>query len=192
MKITIKKDSEAAKVFESLREDKQEFKENVQSGKFMPPHIKEKIDKLTDELKKVYELAEQSWEGCDGCDENDKHFFMKGFQAGYNRAKPDEIPRLMYKDGREIRSYHSPILDELLKEISDEEALKLAKEMNKQPVIFVPYEISDEEIEKVGEEWCHAIGEDGFVNSGDDYDIHELPAFIAGAKWYKEQLKQTK
>jgi hypothetical protein len=50
-------------------------------------------------------------------------------------------------------------------------------------------EISDEEIEKAGKEWCHAIGEDGFVNSGDDYDIHELPAFIAGAKWYREQLK---
>ena len=52
-----------------------------------------------------------------------------------------------------------------------------------------PDEISDEEIEKAGEEWCHAVGDDGFVNSGDDYDIHELPAFIAGAKWYREQLK---
>jgi hypothetical protein len=52
-------------------------------------------------------------------------------------------------------------------------------------------EISDEEIEKAGKEWCHAIGEDGFVNSGDDYDIHELPAFIAGAKWYREQLKNN-
>jgi hypothetical protein len=91
IKVTIKKDSEAAKAFESLREDKQEFKENVQSGKIMPPHIKEKIDKLTDELKKVYELAEESWEGCDGCDENDKYFFIKGFQTGYNRAKPDEL-----------------------------------------------------------------------------------------------------
>jgi hypothetical protein len=59
--------------------------------KEIPPHIKEKIDKLTDELKRVYELAEQSWEGCDGCDENDKNFWIKGFQAGYNTAKPDEI-----------------------------------------------------------------------------------------------------
>ena len=140
IKVTIKKDSEAAKAFESLREDKQAFKENVQSGKFMPLHIKEKIDKLTDELKKVYELAEESWEGCDGCDENDKNFWMNGFRAGYNRAKPDEL--------------------------------------------------LDEQIGQAGEEWCHAVGEDGFVNSGDDYDIHELPAFIAGAKWYKEQLKQ--
>ena len=65
---------------------------------------------------------------------------MKGFQAGYNRATPDEI--------------------------------------------------SDEEIGQAGEEWCHAVGEDGFINSGDDYDIHELPAFIAGAKWYREQLKK--
>jgi hypothetical protein len=59
--------------------------------KEIPPHIKEKIDKLTDELKKVYELAEESWEGCDGCDENDKNFFINGFRAGYNTAKPDEI-----------------------------------------------------------------------------------------------------
>jgi hypothetical protein len=59
--------------------------------KQIPPHIKEKIDKLTDELKKVYELAEESWEGCDGCDENDKNFFINGFRAGYNRANPDVI-----------------------------------------------------------------------------------------------------
>jgi hypothetical protein len=59
--------------------------------KDIPPHIKEKIDKLTEELKKVYELAEESWEGCDGCDENDKNFYMKGFQAGYYNATPDEI-----------------------------------------------------------------------------------------------------
>jgi hypothetical protein len=118
--------------------------------KQIPPLIKEKIDKLTDELKKVYELAEESWEGCDGCDENDKNFFMKGFQAGYNRAKPDEI--------------------------SDEEALRLAKEMNKQPLTFVPSEISDEEIEKEASK-IHGVG---------------YYAFSEGAKWYKEQLKQTK
>jgi hypothetical protein len=59
--------------------------------KEIPLHIKEKIDKLTDELKKVYELAEESWEGCDGCDENDKNFFINGFRIGYNAAKPDEI-----------------------------------------------------------------------------------------------------
>ncbi len=92
VKITIKKNSESAKAFESLSQEKKEFKENVQSGKVMPPHIKEKIDKLTSELKKIYEMAEQSWEGCDGCDENDKYFWMRGFQAGYYRAKLDEIP----------------------------------------------------------------------------------------------------
>ena len=57
----------------------------------IPQHIKEKIDKLTGELKKVYELAEQSWEGCQGCDENDKYFWMNGFQKGYYTAKPDHL-----------------------------------------------------------------------------------------------------
>jgi organic radical activating enzyme len=187
MKIKIKKDSEAAKEFESLRKDKQEFKKSVESGKIMPQHIKEKIDKLTGELKKVYELAEQSWEGCDGCDENDKNFFIKGFQAGYNTAKPDGIPRLMYKDGREIRSYHSPILDELLKETSDEEALRLAKEMNKQPMIFVPYEISDEEIENAWTSYqreCLEKFEKDTAISG--YAITNKEKFT---KWYREQLK---
>jgi len=97
--------------------------------KEIPPHVKEKIDKLTDELKKVYELAEQSWEGCDGCDENDKYFFMKGFQAGYNRAKPDEISaELRYKDGTPMRKYNSPKLQAIEMEISDEEIKKAAKE----------------------------------------------------------------
>ena len=41
--------------------------------------------------KCVLKLAEQSWEGCDGCDETDKNFWMKGFQVGYNKAEPDEI-----------------------------------------------------------------------------------------------------
>jgi hypothetical protein len=187
IKVTIKKDSESAKAFESLRQEKKEFKENVQSGKIMPPHIKEKIDKLTDELKKIYELAEEHWEGCDGCDENDKNFFIKGFQAGYNTAKPDGIPRLMYKDGREIRSYHSPILDELLKETSDEEALRLAKEMNKQPMIFVPYEISDEEIENAWTSYqreCLEKFEKDTTISG--YAITNKEKFT---KWYREQLK---
>ncbi len=172
MKITIKKDSEAAKAFESLREDKQEFKESVQSGKFMPPHIKEKIDKLTDELKKVYELAEESWEGCDGCDENDKYFFIKGFQAGYNRAKPDEISaELRYKDGTPMRKYNSPKLQAIEMEILDEEIEKaMEKHINNDLDLYESLV-------------------DGHISYNTGIDLLNN-LFIAGAKWYKEQLKQ--
>jgi hypothetical protein len=45
-------------------------------------------DTVYDTVKK---LAEKSWEGCDGCDENDKNFWINGFRAGYNTAKPDKI-----------------------------------------------------------------------------------------------------
>ena len=48
----------------------------------------EDVSKLGYDVKK---LAEQSWEGCDGCDENDKNFFINGFRTGYYRATPDEI-----------------------------------------------------------------------------------------------------
>lgn len=51
----------------------------------------EQHEKWKAEQERVKKLAEQSWEGCDGCDENDKNFWMNGFRAGYNTAKPDEI-----------------------------------------------------------------------------------------------------
>jgi len=45
------------------------------------------------ELKEKYDLAESLWEGCDGCDESDKNFWMKGFVSGlnyYDAQIPDE------------------------------------------------------------------------------------------------------
>ncbi len=68
-------------------------------------------------------------------------------------------------------------------EISDEEALKLAKNMNKQPMTFVPNEISDEEIEKAAFDYVE--------NSEEDKWTATL-TFIAGVKWYREQLKQRR
>jgi hypothetical protein len=65
-------------------------------------------------------------------------------------------------------------------EISDEEALKLTKEMNKQPMVFVPNEISDEDIKRgIKREYL-------FSNS------EEKRLMIEGAMWYKEQLKRNK
>ena len=113
-------------------------------------------------LKELKELAEKAWEGCHGCDENDKNFFINGFITGYNRLKPDLI--------------------------SDEEALKLAKEMKKQPMKFVPDEISDEEIEKAWISYqreCLEKFEKDTTIAG--YAITNKEKF---AKWYREQLKQ--
>ena len=57
----------------------------------MPPHIAEKVDKMIGNMKEVYDLAMESWEGCDGCTEDDKHFFINGFMRGYNMGKPNKI-----------------------------------------------------------------------------------------------------
>jgi hypothetical protein len=112
-------------------------------------------DTVNDTVKK---LAEESWEGCDGCDENDKYFFMKGFQTGYNRAKPDELSHeLRYKDGTPMRKYNSPKLQAIEMEISDEEIEKSA---------FDYVENSEED------KWTATL------------------TFMAGAKWYREQLKK--
>jgi hypothetical protein len=116
MKVTIKKDSEAAKAFESLKELKQKYKEMVESGELS-------------RLQKIYQMAEKAWEGCDGCDGDDKVFWMNGFRAGYNTAKPDELSHeLRYKDGTPMRKYNSPKLQAIEMEISDEEIEKAAQE----------------------------------------------------------------
>lgn len=41
------------------------------------------------EQEKIKQLAEQSWEGCHGCDENDKNMWMNGFIKAYLYAKAD-------------------------------------------------------------------------------------------------------
>ena len=50
--------------------------------------ILEGINNLLEERKTMLqsqrELAESLWEGCDGCDENDKYFWIKGFIAALN------------------------------------------------------------------------------------------------------------
>lgn len=63
--------------------------------------------------------------------------------------------------------------------ISYEQAIEIVKDMNKQPMTFVPNEISDEEI------YNKAVFHDG-----SDYSLGQHNGFIEGAKWYREQLKQ--
>jgi len=64
-------------------------------------------------------------------------------------------------------------------EISDEEWKKIVKEINKQPMIFVPNEISDEEIEKEAEKYPYG-GREG----------SKRMTFMDACKWYREQLKK--
>ena len=42
-------------------------------------------------LKEVEELAKTQWEGCQGCDENDKYFWINGFVMGYLNARVDNL-----------------------------------------------------------------------------------------------------
>jgi hypothetical protein len=41
----------------------------------------------TEEIKK---LAEELWTHCDGCDENDKYFWINGFVMGHLQARIDD------------------------------------------------------------------------------------------------------
>jgi hypothetical protein len=41
--------------------------------------------------EEIRKLAESAWEGCHGCDENDKYFWINGFIIGYLNARVDNI-----------------------------------------------------------------------------------------------------
>ena len=70
-------------------------------------------------LEQLKQLAEEYWEGCDGCTEQDKYFWTKGYQAGYNRATPTEI-----SDDRTKLHWKTSLVIHTPKEISDEEYYK--------------------------------------------------------------------
>ena len=39
--------------------------------------------------EEIEQLANDHWEGCDGCNANDKYFFIKGFGCAYRQLKED-------------------------------------------------------------------------------------------------------
>jgi hypothetical protein len=41
--------------------------------------------------QEIERLAETQWEGCHGCDENDKMFWINGFVIGYLNARVDNL-----------------------------------------------------------------------------------------------------
>ena len=58
-------------------------------------------------VEEIKQLAENAWEGCQGCDENDKYFWINGFTIGYLRSKVDNIDE-------QIKARHSDIADILI------------------------------------------------------------------------------
>ena len=39
--------------------------------------------------EEIEQLANDYWEGCDNCEENDKYFFIKGFGCAYRQMQQD-------------------------------------------------------------------------------------------------------
>jgi hypothetical protein len=106
-------------------------------------------------------------------------FKLKGIDADISREEFAEVKDDYQKhnalwDAKVIKMCYEKLARLPQQEISDDQAIKLLQDMNKQPMRFhcVPKEISDEEIEK---------------EAKNHYNYYE---WSAGAKWYREQLKQ--
>ena len=62
-------------------------------------------------VEEIKKLAEKQWEGCQGCDQNDKYFWINGFVTGYLNARVDNIEE-------KIESQRNKITDILINEIN--------------------------------------------------------------------------
>lgn len=49
------------------------------------------IEKRKEERNKIVKLSEEEWVECDGCNDNDKYFWIKGFIAGKSHNELPEI-----------------------------------------------------------------------------------------------------
>ena len=144
------------------------------------------------EVNKLAELESevQGWGKYEGLYE--QNAIKEAYINGYNKAKEflytkadlidlveslkdytKESHTILGHDDREAIEF----VDIFINEISDEEALSLAKELNKQPMKFSQTEISDEEIAQE------------FKNYSENWEIRQ--ALEEGAKWYKKQNQFT-
>jgi outer membrane murein-binding lipoprotein Lpp len=71
--------------------------------------------------QEIEQLAETQWEGCQGCDENDKMFWINGFVHGYLNARVDNLSDIMDnlnakvdKLNNQIDSSHKKVADLLI------------------------------------------------------------------------------
>jgi hypothetical protein len=53
-------------------------------------------------VEEIKKLAENAWKGCDGCDENDKHFWINGYVIGYLNAEVKNIENRIDKHREKI------------------------------------------------------------------------------------------
>jgi hypothetical protein len=53
-------------------------------------------------VEEIKKLAEKDWEGCDGCDENDKYFWINGYVMGYLNADVKNIEDKIEKHREKI------------------------------------------------------------------------------------------
>jgi hypothetical protein len=53
-------------------------------------------------VEEIRKLAENAWEGCDGCDDNDRHFWINGYVIGYLNAEVKNIENKIEKHREKI------------------------------------------------------------------------------------------
>lgn len=112
---------------------------------------------------------------------NEYEIYVAGEEVDFTLDEYAKIVPFLYT--KKSEGYRSSLdMTSSQTEISDEKAIEMVKDMNKQPMRFhcVPKEISDEEIYSAG------LNE---ANKNGLYNNYYMRGWIEGAKWYREQLK---
>ena len=72
--------------FEIVKEYTDEHTNQVQSYAKLVHQYADKSDREV-KISAYQKMAENSWEGCDGCTEDDKYFYIKGYVAALCRSE---------------------------------------------------------------------------------------------------------
>jgi hypothetical protein len=134
------------------------------------------------ESKDITELSEESWEGCDGCTEQDEVMYKNGYVKGYNAAssQTDEQGKpLTYWGGLDFTNPNANNIK------SDSTQTTSDKWKEYQDWLNEPPEISDKEIEKGAKEWYNKEG-------AYSASAIALKTWVYAIRWYREQLKTKK
>ena len=82
--------------------------------------------------EEIEQLANDYWEGCDGCDANDKYFFIKGFGSAYRQLQEDMDKKYTEDDIKETAYFFVSKKLAANQGILDEEIQDFIQSLNKQ------------------------------------------------------------
>jgi hypothetical protein len=75
--------------------------------------------------EEIEQLANDYWEGCDNCEENDKYFFIKGFGCAYRQMQQDMANKKYTEQDMIKFAFDTYYQEDMAKKYTEEDVIHL-------------------------------------------------------------------